>query len=303
MQVGFIGLGNMGSGMAANLLKAGHALTVYNRTPAKAEALVVEGATLAKTPREAARGDVVITMLADDAAVESVAFGRDGVLAGLKTLSIHISMSTISVTFAERLASAHQAARQRFVAAPVFGRPEAAAAGKLFIVAAGEPKTVQACQRLFKALGQHTFVIADEPPKANLVKLSGNFLIAAVIETLGEAFALVSKAGIDRARYLDILTNTLFGAPVYKTYGGIIAEERYAPPGFKARLGFKDIHLALGAAEALQVPMPVASLLRDRFLALLAIGAGDLDWSALAALASRDAGEPSSLFAAKSQES
>ena len=208
-------------------------------------------------------------------------------------------MSTISVALAERLASAHQAARQRFVAAPVFGRPEAAAAGKLFIVAAGEPKTVQACQALFMALGQHTFVIADEPPKANLVKLSGNFLIAAVIETLGEAFALVSKAGIDRARYLDILINTLFGAPVYKTYGGIIAEERYAPPGFKARLGFKDIHLALGAAEALQVPMPVASLLRDRFLALLATGAGDLDWSALAALASRDAGEPSSLLAAK----
>jgi 3-hydroxyisobutyrate dehydrogenase-like beta-hydroxyacid dehydrogenase len=242
---------------------------------------------------------VVVTMLADDAAVESVVFGTDGILAGLKTLSIHISMSTISVALAERLASAHQAARQRFVAAPVFGRPEAAAADKLFIVAAGEPKTVQACQPLFKALGQHTFVIADEPPKANLVKLSGNFLIAAVIETLGEAFALVSKAGIDRARYLDILTNTLFGAPVYKTYGGIIAEERYAPPGFKARLGFKDIHLALGAAEALEVPMPVASLLRDRFLALLATGAGDLDWSALAALASRDAGEPSSLLAAK----
>ena len=260
-------------------------------------------ARLAKTPREAARGDVVITMLADDAAVESVVFGTDGVLAGLKTLSIHISMSTISVALAERLASAHQAARQRFVAAPVFGRPEAAAAGKLFIVAAGEPKTVQACQHLFKTLGQHTFVIADEPPKANLVKLSGNFLIAAVIETLGEAFALVSKAGIDRARYLDILTNTLFGAPVYKTYGGIIAEERYAPPGFKARLGFKDIHLALGAAEALQVPMPVASLLRDRFLALLATGAGDLDWSALAALASRDAGEPSSLLVAKWHES
>ena len=185
------------------------------------------------------------------------------------------------------------------MAAPVFGRPEAAVAGKLFIVAAGEPKTVQVCQPLFEALGQRTFVIADEPPKANLVKLSGNFLIAAVIETLGEAFALVGKAGIDRARYLDILTNTLFAAPVYKTYGGIIAEERYAPPGFRARLGFKDIHLALGAAEALQVPMPVASLLRDRFLTLLATGAGDLDWSALAALAGRDAGEPSSLFAAK----
>ena len=297
MEVGFIGLGNMGSGMAANLLKAGHALTVYNRTPAKAEALVADGATLAKAQGEAARGDVVITMLADDVAVEEVVFGADGVLAGLKTLSIHISMSTISVALAERLASAHQAAGQRFVAAPVFGRPEAAAAGKLFIVAAGESKTVQACQPLFEALGQRTFVIADEPPKANLVKLSGNFLIAAVIETLGEAFALVGKTGIDRARYLDILTNTLFSAPVYRTYGGIIAEERYAPPGFKARLGFKDIHLTLEAAEALQVPMPVASLLRDRFLTLLATGAADLDWSALAALASRDAGEPSSLSA------
>ena len=303
MKVGFIGLGNMGSGMAANLLKAGHTLTVYNRTPASAEALVAQGATLAKTPSEAARGEVVITMLADDAAVESVVFGVDGVLAGLNPGSIQISMSTISVALAERLASAHQAAGQRFVAAPVFGRPEAAAAGKLFIVAGGEPKTVQFCQPLFEVLGQRTFVIADEPPKANLVKLSGNFLIAAVIETLGEAFALVGKAGIDRARYLDILTNTLFGAPVYKTYGGIIAEERYAPPGFRARLGFKDIHLALGAAEALQVPMPVASLLRDRFLTLIATGSGDFDWSALAALAARDAGEPSPLFAAKCQGS
>jgi 3-hydroxyisobutyrate dehydrogenase-like beta-hydroxyacid dehydrogenase len=154
---------------------------------------------------------------------------------------------------------------------------------------------------LFEVLGQRTFIIADEPPKANLVKLSGNFLIAAVIETLGEAFALVGKAGIDRARYLDILTNTLFGAPVYKTYGGIIAEERYAPPGFRARLGFKDIHLALEAARALMVPMPVASLLRDRFLMLIATGSGDFDWSALAALAARDAGEPSPLFAAKCQ--
>jgi 3-hydroxyisobutyrate dehydrogenase-like beta-hydroxyacid dehydrogenase len=303
MKVGFIGLGNMGSGMAANLLKAGHTLTVYNRTPARAEALVAQGATLAKTASEAARSEVVITMLADDAAVESVVFGVEGVLAGLKTGSIHISMSTISVALAEQLASAHQAAGQRFVAAPVFGRPEAASAGKLFIVAGGEPKTVQFCQPLFEVLGQRTFIIADEPPKANLVKLSGNFLIAAVIETLGEAFALVGKAGIDRARYLDILTNTLFGAPVYKTYGGIIAEERYAPPGFRARLGFKDIHLALGAAEALMVPMPVASLLRDRFLMLIATGSGDFDWSALAALAARDAGEPSPLFAAKCQGS
>ena len=297
MQIGFIGLGSMGCGMPANLLKAGHTVTVFNRTPGKAEVLVAEGASLAKTPIEAARGDVVITMLADDAVVERIVFGPDGILAGLKHLSIHISMSTISVELAERLTSAHRTAGQRFVAAPVFGRPEAAVAGSLFIVAAGEQKTVQACLPLFKVLGQRTFVIADEPPKANLVKLSGNFLIAAVIETLGEAFALISKAGIDRAQYLDILTNTLFSAPVYQTYGGIISDERYTPPGFKVKLGFKDIHLALRVAEALQVPMPVASLIRDRFLTLLAIGAADLDWSALAALASRDAGEPSSLSA------
>jgi NAD-binding of NADP-dependent 3-hydroxyisobutyrate dehydrogenase len=162
-------------------------------------------------------------------------------------------------------------------------------------VAVGERNAVQACLPLFKVLGKRTFLIADESPKANLVKLSGNFLIAAVIETLGEVFAPIIKAGIARAQYLDILTNTLFDAPVYQTYGGIISEERYIPPGFKAKLGFKDIHLALGAAEALQVPMPVASLIRDRFLTLLATGAADLDWSALAALASRDAGEPSSL--------
>jgi len=299
MQIGFIGLGSMGSGMAANLLKAGHTLTVFNRTPNKAEALVAEGATLAKTPSEAARGDVVITMLADDAVVERVVFAPDGILAGLKHLSIHISMSTISVELAERLTSAHRIAGQRFVAAPVFGRPEAAGAGKLFIVVAGEQKTVQACLPLFEVLGQRTFIIADKPPKANLVKLSGNFLIAAVIETLGEAFALISKAGIDRAQYLDILTNTLFGAPVYQTYGAIISDERYTPPGFRAKLGFKDIHLALQAAEALQVPMPVASLIRDRFLTLLATGAADLDWSALAALASRDAGETSSLSVEK----
>ncbi len=295
MQVGFVGLGSMGRAMADNLTKAGHALTVYNRTAARAEALVAKGAMLAKTPSETARGDAVITMLANDAAAEEVVLGSNGVLAGLEPGCIHISMSTISVALAERLASAHQAAGRQFVAAPVFGRPEAAALAKLFIVAAGNSQSVQACQPIFETLGQRTFVVADDPSKANLVKISGNFLIASVIETLGEAFALVSKAGIDRTQYLDILTNTLFGAPVYKTYGKIIAEQRFSPPGAKVELGFKDIGLALAAAEALQVPMPVASLLRDRFLTLIATGAADLDWAALAALASRDAGERSPL--------
>jgi 3-hydroxyisobutyrate dehydrogenase-like beta-hydroxyacid dehydrogenase len=177
----------------------------------------------------------------------------------------------------------------------VFGRPDAAAAAKLFIVAAGEPEAVSRCEPLFDALSQRSFVVSPTAPTANLVKLSGNFLIAAVIEGLGEAMALVTKAGVDRAQYVDLLTSTLFGAPVYKTYGGLIAEERYHPAGFKAELGLKDMRLALNAAQQLEVPMPLASLLADRFLALVAAGGGGLDWSALALIAKRDAGEQAKL--------
>jgi len=199
-------------------------------------------------------------------------------------------MSTISVALSERLAAAHADASQRFVAAPVFGRPDVAAAAKLFIVAAGAPDAVDACSPLFEALGQKTFSVGDKPPAANLVKLSGNFLLASVIEALGEAMALVGKAGIDRRHYLDLLTTTLFTAPAYKTYGGLIAEERFEPAGFAARLGYKDVRLALAAAENLRVPMPLGSLLRDRFLTLLAQGGEDLDWSGIGQLAATDAG-------------
>lgn len=289
MKVGFIGLGHMGAGMAANLLKAGHQLTVYNRTPAKVEPLVAQSAKAATGIADACRGDAVITMLANDEALEGVVFGDAGVIASLPAGAIHISSSTISVALAERLAVAHAEARQRFVAAPVFGRPSAAAAGQLFVIAAGEPAAVSAAAPLFDAIGQKTFVISDTPQAANLVKLSGNFLIAAVMESLGEALALVGKAGIDRRRYLDILTSTLFGAPVYSTYGGLIADGAFEPAGFAAHLGFKDIRLALAAAEDLRVPMPLASLLRDRFLALLAHGGDALDWSAIGQLAAKDA--------------
>ena len=295
MQVGFIGLGHMGRGMAANLLAAGHALTVYNRSPDKADPLIGKGARLAKTPGDAARAQVVITMLADDHAVERVVFDKGGILDLLAPGAIHVSMSTISVALAERLAAAHRDKGQEFVAAPVFGRPDAAAAAKLFIVTAGKPEAVATCQPLFDALGQRTFIVSQEAPKANLVKLSGNFLIASVIDALGEAIALVSKAGIDRAQYVDLLTATLFGAPVYKTYGALIAEERYHPAGFRAELGYKDVQLALNAAKDLLVPMPMASLISDRFLALIAGGGGSLDWSALGLLAKRDAGETTTL--------
>jgi 3-hydroxyisobutyrate dehydrogenase-like beta-hydroxyacid dehydrogenase len=294
MDIGFVGLGNMGRGMAANLITAGHHVTVYNRSPAKAEALVEHGATAARTVAQACTGEVVFTMLSDDQAVEAVTFGHpdfgDGILASLSPGATHVSSSTISVALSERLTAAHAEAGQRYAAAPVFGRPEAAAAAKLFIIAAGEPQVLQPLSPLFDAIGQRTFVVSEQPHTANLVKLSGNFLIASVIETVGEAVALVAKAGVDRQQYVDILTSTLFAAPAYQTYGGLIARRQFEPAGFAASLGFKDVRLVLAAAEQLQVPLPVASLLRDRFLRLVATGGGRLDWSALATLADRDAG-------------
>lgn len=291
MQVGFIGLGQMGSGMARNLLKAGHALTVYNRTPARADALVAEGALRAARLADACRGEAVVTMLANDAAAEEVVFSPEGLLATLPKGALHVSASTIGVELSERLAAAHAAAGQLYVSAPVFGRPDVAAAGNLFVVAAGTDAAVAAARPLLDAVGQRTFVVSDLPARANLVKLSGNFLIACVIESLGEALALVGKAGIDKSQYLELLTSTLFGAPVYKNYGRLLAEPGDHPVGFAAPLGLKDIKLALAAAEALEVPLPLASLLRDRFLTLLATGGADKDWSAIGLLAARDAGQ------------
>lgn len=290
MEIGFIGLGNMGRGMAANLIKAGHHVTVYNRSPGKAEVLVQQGATLARTAAEAGNGEVVFTMLADDQAVEKVTFADDGIVAALAPGATHISSSTISVALSQRLAAAHAEAGQQYVAAPVFGRPEAASAGKLFVVAAGAPQALRPLTPLFDSVAQRTFVVSEQPHVANLVKLSGNFLLASAIETVGEAVALVAKAGVDRQQYVDILTSTLFTAPAYQTYGGLIARQEFEPAGFAATLGLKDIRLVLAAAEGLQVPLPVASLLRDRLLTLVATGGGNLDWSAVATLAERDAG-------------
>ncbi len=290
MNVGFIGLGRMGAGMAANLVKAGHEVTVYNRTADKTKPLVEQGAKAAARAVDACRGDGVITMLADDGALESVAFGGEGVIGSLGRGAIHICMSTISVALSARLADAHAEAGQRFVAAPVFGRPDMAAAAELFIVAAGSPDALDSAVPLFEALGRKTFRIGDTPQTANLVKLSGNFLIASVIEALGEAMALVGKGGVDPHAYLELLTSTLFTAPVYETYGRLIAEERFEPAGFAASLGHKDVRLTLAAAEGLRVPMPLASLLRDRFLTLLARGGENLDWAAIGRLAAKDAG-------------
>jgi 3-hydroxyisobutyrate dehydrogenase-like beta-hydroxyacid dehydrogenase len=290
MKLGFIGLGRMGTAMARNLLKAGHEVTVYNRTPDKARALAAQGARVATRVADACRGAAVISMLANDEAVHSVVFEAGGVLESAGRGALHISMSTISVGLSAQLATAHAAAGQRFVAAPVFGRPEAAAAAQLFIIAAGVRAAVDDCAPLFDAMGQKVFYLGTEPSAANLVKLSGNFLIACVIESLGEAVALIGKAGIDERTYLDLLTSTLFNVPLYKIYGSLIVDQKFEPAGFAAPLGLKDIRLALAAAEELRVPMPLASLLRDRFLALLARGGEALDWSAIARLSAADAG-------------
>lgn len=292
MDIGFIGLGNMGSPMASNLLAAGHGVTAYNRSQDKVDALTAHGARPARTVAEACGGDAIVSMLANDEAVEAVAFGADGIIANLAAGAVHVSSSTISVALAKRLAAAHSEAGQHFVSAPVFGRPEAAGAAKLFVVVGGDPAAVRDVSPLFEAIGQRTFVISEDPTAASLIKLSGNFLIASVIESLGEAMALVGKAGVDKEQYLDILTSTLFGAPVYQTYGGLIAREEFEPAGFAAKLGSKDVRLVLAAGEELQVPLPVASLLRDRFLTLLANGGENLDWSAVGALSAWEAGGP-----------
>ena len=291
MKVGFVGLGSMGSAMARNLIKAGHSLTVYNRTKSRAAELQPLGAKIAATPGEAASGaDAVITMLADDGALESVVFGPGNILESLPAGGVHISMSTISVAISRRLAAAHQEKRQHFVSAPVFGRPEAAAAAKLFIVAAGSASQIERCRALFDAMGQKTFMAGEDAPGANLIKLTGNFLITTVIESLAEGFALVRKSGLDANQFLEILTNSLFAAPIYRTYGGLIAADKFEPVGFKMPLGLKDNRLLLAAAEEANVPMPMASLVRDRFLAALAQGLGEADWSAIARMSAQEAG-------------
>jgi 3-hydroxyisobutyrate dehydrogenase-like beta-hydroxyacid dehydrogenase len=289
MKVGFIGLGRMGAGMAGNLINAGHEVTVYNRTPEKARTLAAAGARIASRVAQACHGDAVMSMLANDEAVESLVFGPEGVLASLSPGALHASSSTISVTLSQRLSEEHAARGQRYVAAPVFGRPDAAAAAQLVVVAGGEKTAIEAARPLLEAIARKVFVVGDVPQAANLVKLSGNFLNASVIESLGEAFALIGKAGIDRQRYLEILAS-LFNVPAYNTYGALIASGRFEPAGFAAPLGQKDIRLLLAAADTLGVPMPVAGLLRDRFLTLLAHGGERLDWSAIGGLPAHDAG-------------
>jgi 3-hydroxyisobutyrate dehydrogenase-like beta-hydroxyacid dehydrogenase len=290
MDIGFIGLGKMGRGMAQNLISAGHTVTVWNRTSGRANDLQKIGAHIAGSPAEAARTGIVITMLADDAAVESTVFGENGILKALPSGGLHISASTISVALSARLTSAHASANQSYVSAPVFGRPEAAAAKKLFVVAAGTAADLARSQSIFDAIGQRTFIAGAEPQSANTIKVLGNFLIATTIESFGEAFALARKSGIAPEKFLEILTGTIFTAPIHQGYGGIIAREAYEPSGFAAVLGLKDARLVLQAADAAGVPLPIASVVHDRFLSAVGRGHGEKDWAVIARLAAEDAG-------------
>jgi 3-hydroxyisobutyrate dehydrogenase-like beta-hydroxyacid dehydrogenase len=291
MKVAFIGLGNMGIHMARHLLKAGHEVTVWNRTISKADKLRPDGARVAHSPAEAARdAEVAITMLADDHAVEWAVTSPEGLMETLPKGAVHISSSTISVALSQRLATEHAQRGQEYLAAPVFGRPEAAEAGKLFVVAAGKPEVIERCKPVLETVGQRLFVMGEKPEMANVAKLGGNFLIASAIESLGEAIALVRKYGIDPHQYVELLTSSSFAAPVYKTYGSIIANQRYSPPGFRMRLGLKDLKLAIAAAEAVDAPLPIASIVRDHTLTAIGRGMEELDWSATAKLAAENAG-------------
>jgi 3-hydroxyisobutyrate dehydrogenase-like beta-hydroxyacid dehydrogenase len=291
MKIGFIGLGNMGAVMAANLVKARHDVVVWNRSSAKAKPLTEAGAALAASPKAAAAGrDAVISMLADDAALDSVVSGDDGLVAGMAKGTLHISMSTIAVATADQLTTLHRSHGQRFLCAPVFGRPAAAAAAKLFIVAAGERADLDVAGPIFEAISQRVFEIGPTPSAANLVKLCGNFMILSSIEALAEAMTLAEKGGVPKAKLVEVLTGSLFDAPVYKTYGRILAEERFKPPGFAAPLGLKDMRLAGQSAEKLRVPMPLLSLLRDHLLQTLAVEGEDIDWSGIGRTVARNGG-------------
>ena len=279
MKIGFIGLGQMGRGMASRLMDSGYPLVVWNRTRAATDAFAARGAVVARSPDETLAADVVITMLADDASVEAV-WITSGLLQKLPATAIHLNMASVSLRLGQRLDALHRGHGTQYVSAPVFGRPEFAARGELDVIAAGAPSAIARCEPLFKVLGRRWFNVAAEAPKANAVKVARNFLLATIIESLGEAFALVEKAGVDPQMFFDIITSTAMNSPAYKNYGAMMLNNP-VDPTFPLTLGLKDVELALQTAADLGVPMPTAELLRTQHRAAIAAGYGEREWAAL----------------------
>lgn len=291
MKIGFIGLGRMGQGVAGRVLQAGHELLVYNRTPEKAADLVKAGARIAASIAGACEGrEVVITMLADDRALDQVAYAGDGLVRSLPQGAIHLAMGTHAVDCIRALGAAHAKARQILVSAPVLGRPDMAATGLLAIVAGGPAEAVAHCRSLFDVIGRRTFDAGTEPEAAAAIKLANNFVLGCAIESMGEAFSLVRKYGVRASAMHEVLTEGLFGAPAYKVYGKIIADEAYDRVGITALLGLKDANLVLAAAGAAGVPLPSANVWRDRLLSAVSHGDGEKDWSVMALEQARASG-------------
>ena len=293
-EIGFVGLGQMGTAMAANLARAGRRVIAYVRRPEQQGKLAALGLKPTTNITDLFGCETVISMLPDDAAVREIVFGRedvglDGLAAGLRPGSIHLSMSTISTAAASELASEHALNDQGYVAAPVFGNPDAAKARQLYIVAAGAPADVERCRPLFDSLGQRTFVVGNDPAQANLIKLLGNMMTATTLEMLGEIVAVLRKRGVDPAPFLDIMTSTMFGGRVHKIYGAKIVAEQYTP-GFRLPLALKDVRLALAEADSAGVPMPSVDVVRDRMLTGMGRGHADLDWSVLGLIAAEELG-------------
>jgi 3-hydroxyisobutyrate dehydrogenase-like beta-hydroxyacid dehydrogenase len=289
MRIGFLGLGNMGSAMAANLLKGGHQLRVWNRSPAASAKFAGKGAEAVATPAEAFDADVVFTMLADDEALREILLDS-GLLDRLAPPLIHVNMATISVAFAEELARRWKARDVAYVSAPVMGRPDAAAAAKLNILAAGPDEAIEAVQPLLALMGQKTWRFGEQAQRANVAKLTVNFMLASAVETLGEATVLAGAHGIAPQQLLVLITGSIFPGPVYQGYGALIAQQRYEPAGFKAALGLKDLRLALAAADAASVPLPVGSAVRDSLIDAVAHQEGEMDLAVLGQVAARRAG-------------
>ncbi|MBV9999258.1 MAG: NAD(P)-dependent oxidoreductase [Verrucomicrobia bacterium] len=288
--IGFIGLGNMGSPIAANLLKAGYRLRVYNRTREKADPLVEQGAIpVSRSCEAAAENGIVFTMVADDAGLEQIALADPAFTERLKG-GVHVSLSTISPETARRLDEHHRERGVIYLSSPVIGRPDRAAAAALFILLAGPSPAKTTVEPLLRRIGQRIFDLGEQPWLSNAAKLAVNFNILAAVECMAESFTLAEKHGIAREKMAELLSETLFGGVVYKGYGEYVARHRYEPAGFRVKLGWKDLRLVLDLAAEGEVPMPVGSLLRDRLLAALAKGRADMDWSAIALGCSEDAG-------------